>query len=197
MTIHRPVWNCKISHFFLKDSENDDNVGSRDGRGKGLKINKQKSAPRSKKKTVNQNSSGGKCVSQTISTSSSSSDNKDLKEKLKSYLNKAKSKERRNKWIWKQYSLCIMYFLKGVTFIKLFNLDCSNVIFLLNAINGRDGLILRVDELKIYSAAKAKNEDQNENKNPGVLRHIRWYMFNQGSFEDANFNIKIEIKSAW
>lgn len=45
--------------------------------------------------------------------------------------------------------------------------------FLLNAINGRDGLILRVDELKIYSAAKAKNEDQNENKNPGVLRHIR------------------------
>ena len=129
MTIHRPVWNCKISHFFLKDSENDDNVGSRDERGKGLKINKQKSAPRSKKKNVNQNSSGGKCVSQTISTSSSSSDNKDLKEKLKSYLNKAKSKERRNKWIWKQYSLCIMYFLKGVTFIKLFNLDCINVIF--------------------------------------------------------------------
>ena len=68
--------------------------------------------------------------------------------------------------------------------------------FLLNAINGREVLISRVYELKIYSAARAKNEDQNENKNPGVLRHIKWYMFNQGSFEAANFNIKIKIKSA-
>ena len=46
--------------------------------------------------------------------------------------------------------------------------------FLLNAINGREVLISRVYELKIYSAAKAKNEDHNENKNPGVLRHLKW-----------------------
>jgi len=79
----------------------DDNVRSRDERIIGGKSSKQKSSVRVRKKNINKNSSGGKFASQTISTSSNSSSDtvqhQDLKEKLKSYLNKAKSKERKNK----------------------------------------------------------------------------------------------------